>query len=75
MFVATVIRERVIERPSGTVERDSSGGSMGWVVVLIIVLVLAFLVFYYGIPAIRSVSTPQINVPKSIDVNVNSGGK
>jgi hypothetical protein len=74
--MATVVHERVVERPSGVVERDSSGGSMTGIIALIIVLILAFLVFYYGLPALKSATTaPQINVPKSVDVNVHTNGK
>lgn len=52
---------------------NNSGGPMGMIIVLIIVLVLAYLGFVYGLPAIRQmqVGAPQINVPSKIDVNIN----
>lgn len=51
---------------------DNSGGVLGIVIVLVVVAVLGYLVYVYGLPAIRQtqVSTPQINVPSTIDVNV-----
>ena len=74
--MATIVRDRVVERP---VVRDygrSDSGPLGGLIALILVLLVLFLVFYYGLPAIRSMTAgPTINVPKSIDVNVNNGGK
>ena len=49
---------------------DNSG--MGWLVGLILVIVLAWLLFYYGVPLLRAPANPQINVPGQIDVNVNT---
>lgn len=49
---------------------DNSG--MGFFAGVILLIVFLFLLFYYGIPAMRGNSgSPQINVPKQIDVNVN----
>lgn len=48
----------------------------GLIVGLILAIVFLFLLFYYGIPAIRSAgssATPQVNVPGKVDVNVHSG--
>jgi len=52
---------------------DNSGGPMGWIIGLVILLVVLYLGFVYGIPAIQriKVGTPQINIPSQIDVNVN----
>lgn len=52
---------------------NNSGGLTGMIIALIILLVLAYLGFVYGIPAIKQmqVGTPQINVPSKIDVNIN----
>lgn len=51
------------------------GGGTGLIMGVILLLVVAFLLFYYGIPALNRVgtSTPQINVPEKVDVNVNQG--
>lgn len=52
---------------------DNSGGPMGMIIGFVILLVLGYLIYVYGIPAIQQVKvgTPQINVPSQIDVNVN----
>ncbi len=52
---------------------NDSGGPIGWIVGLVILLVLGYLVYVYGLPAIRNTQeeTPQINIPSQIDVNVN----
>ncbi len=50
---------------------DNSGGPLGMILVLVVVLVLGYLVFIYGLPALRQVQTgTQINVPSQIDVNI-----
>lgn len=54
-----------------------SGSSMGWVIGLILLIVVLWLLFTYGLPAIRSAATPQVAIPERVDVNVNtpqSGG-
>ncbi len=50
---------------------DNSGGPMGMIIGIIVLIVLGYLVYVYGLPAIRQMGTPQINVPSKIDVNVN----
>ena len=51
---------------------DNSGGPMGMIIGIIVLVVLGYLVYVYGLPAVRNMSgTPQINVPSKIDVNVN----
>lgn len=51
---------------------DNSGGPMMMIVVLIVLLVLGYLGYVYGLPAIRQMTSggTQINVPSQIDVNV-----
>mgnify|MGYP001589605476 CR=1 FL=1 len=56
---------------------NESGESMGMVVGLIVLIVMAFLFFFYGLPAIKSMGSTQVNIPASqinvpskIDVNV-----
>lgn len=49
---------------------DNSGGPMGMIVGLIVVLVLGYLFVMYGIPAFKQMGTPQITIPSKIDVNV-----
>lgn len=52
---------------------SDSGGGMGMIVGLVILLVIGYLFWIYGLPAIRNmqVGTPQINIPSEIDVNIN----
>lgn len=60
----------VINNPGTTTENDSG---MGFVLGVILLLVVAFLFFVYGLPAItRSVSAPAVTVPDKVDVNVNT---
>ncbi len=49
--------------------RDSNPAS--WIIGLIILLVLAFLIFYYGLPALNRSSSPTVQVPERVDINVN----
>lgn len=49
---------------------DSTGG-LNFLLGLIALVVLLYVLFVYGLPALRnSTSAPQINVPGQIDVNV-----
>lgn len=54
--------------------QNDSSGPVGMIIVLVIVVVLAYLGYVYGLPAIRQMQTggvtPQINVPSDINVNV-----
>lgn len=51
--------------------RSDSG--TGFLLGLILMVVLAVVFFYYGLPALQnSFSGPQLNVPGKIDVNVNT---
>lgn len=54
---------------------DSSGLS-GMLMGLVLLLVITFLFFFYGLPALRSATQQapnnvNIEVPKQVDVNVN----
>jgi len=52
---------------------DNSGGPMGWIIGLVILVVLGYLGYIYGLPAIQNMKSgnPQINIPSQIDVNIN----
>lgn len=52
---------------------NNSGGPVGIIIALIVLVVLLYLGFVYGLPALRQMKsgTPQINVPSQIDVNIN----
>lgn len=50
---------------------NDSGGGMGMIIGLVVLVVLAYLFFVYGLPALKQIGSPQINVPSEIDVNIN----
>lgn len=50
---------------------NDSGGNMGMIIGLIVLVVFGYLFFVYGLPAVRQMTSgTQINVPSEIDVNV-----
>lgn len=58
-------------------EVHDSNSSMGWVLGLVMVALLALALFYYGLPALRNAGNSggtNINVPDKIDVNYNNPG-
>ena len=50
-----------------------SGNGVGMIIGLVALVVVVYLFFMFGLPAIKNlqVGTPQINVPSKIDVNIN----
>lgn len=50
---------------------NNSGGGVGVIIGLIVLAVVLFIFFVYGLPAIRQMGNPQINIPSKIDVNIN----
>ena len=52
---------------------NTSGGPVMIIIALIVVLAIVYLGFVYGLPALRNMKSggTQINVPDTIDVNVN----
>ncbi|KKU44633.1 MAG: hypothetical protein UX62_C0054G0011 [Microgenomates group bacterium GW2011_GWA2_46_7] len=63
----------VVNNPAPT---DNSSGN-GLVILSIVLLIMAAIFVYYGIPALRRMGAPQISVPTQIvvpdkvDVNIN----
>lgn len=58
----------VINNPNpGT---SDSGGGMGFLAGIVLLVVVVFLFIIYGLPALRQSAGPQINVPDKVDVNV-----
>lgn len=56
----------------------SDNGAIATIIGIFVIIVLALLFFYFGLPAISKLGAPQvnvpapvINVPSEIDVNVN----
>lgn len=58
-------------------EHHTSTGDSGlsWIIGLIVLIVLAWLLFAYGLPLLQSTNNPQINIPGQIDVNLNQPGQ
>ena len=54
-------------------QSNDSGGSTGMIVGIIVLVVLAYLFFVYGLPAVKQNQSggTQINVPDKIEVDVN----
>lgn len=53
---------------------ESEGSGVGFLVGIIVLAVLAVIFFVYGLPLLQGAAgndTTEVNVPKSIDVNVN----
>lgn len=60
----------IVNTPGTTA--DSTGG-LGFFLGVLLLLVIAFLFFVYGLPVLNSVATgPNIAVPDKVDVNVNT---
>ena len=56
--------------------QDNSSSSMGFIFAILLLLLVGFLFFTYGLPALRNAtSAPQINIPSEVDINVNEGGE
>jgi len=66
--MATVINNP----PSNT--SDSSGNGMGFLLGVIVLIVFVALLIIYGLPYLRNMSgfSAQVNVPKDVNVNVNT---
>lgn len=60
----------VINNPSGTT--DSTTNGVGVVLSIVLLLALVFALVYYGIPSARRAFTTNVNVPRSVDVNINN---
>lgn len=60
----------IIVNKSNSPEADGSG--VGFLFGIIIILVLGFLIFVFGMPFLRKVmtSSPEVNVPGKVDVNI-----
>lgn len=50
---------------------NDSGDGMGMIIGVIGLVILVYLFVIYGLPAIRQMGSPQINIPGKIDVNIN----
>ncbi len=70
----------IINNPDSGGNNGDGGSGMGMVIGIIVLVIILALFFVYGLPALRnggSDSGTDVNVPDSIDVNVDtptSGG-
>lgn len=66
---------RVIEETGDThiihEHTDGSGSNSLMLILELVLLAIFVFIFYYGLPALKSTMSPQINVPGQVDVNVN----
>jgi hypothetical protein len=64
----------VVNTPASSQE---SGSGVGFLMGIILLFVFLFLIWYYGLPMLRGATqtqtSPTINVPEQVDVNVNGG--
>lgn len=66
----------IVNNPPATNTNGSNGS--GFLVGVILLILAVVVLLFYGIPYLRgsvASSTPQINVPGTVDVNVNQPGK
>lgn len=62
----------VVNNPAPAPQTES-GGNMGLIVGLVVLFVVGYLFFMFGLPALKQMQfgNPQINIPSKIDVNIN----
>ncbi len=59
----------IVNTPAST----ESGNNMGIIIGIIVLVIMGYLFFAYGLPEIQKVQlgTPQVTIPAKIDVTVN----
>lgn len=57
----------IVNTPPST---NESGNNLELILGLIILLVVGYLFIVYGLPAVRQMQSPQINIPDKVDINV-----
>ena len=62
----------IVNTPAPAAQSD---GSTGMIVGFIVLAAVLFIFFVYGLPAIRHMGSPQINIPSKIDININQPNK
>jgi hypothetical protein len=64
----------VVNNPADTGHSHESDSGMGFVIGVILLVVFALLLIFYGLPLLRGNTTqPQFNIPGRVDVNLNQG--
>jgi len=69
--MAEIITEPRREHVVHHVEESNNSNALGTVLAIILLVVLALLFIYYGLPFLRNATTPQAAIPERVDVNVN----
>lgn len=65
----------VINNVPAAPAQDSGGNGIGFLVGIIVLALIAYLFFVYGIPAVQrgaSMSAPTVQVPSELNVNVDT---
>lgn len=62
----------IVNNPAPVAETSSG---IGMILGLIFLAAAVLLFFLYGLPAIRRLGSPQINIPNKIDVNISQQNK
>jgi LPXTG-motif cell wall-anchored protein len=65
----------IVNTPAAPQTSDSSGAT-GLMIGLVLLAIFAFLMFFYGLPALRNTtqqapSNVNVDIPDKVDVNVN----
>lgn len=86
MIINNLVLEKIIQKEGEYImttivntpaPAENSGNNMGMIIGLFVLIILGYLFFSYGLPAIQNVRlgtptiNPQINIPGKIDVTVN----
>lgn len=51
---------------------EDNSDATGWVIGLVALAIVAFLFFYYAVPALTNNAANSVQVPSTIDVNLNN---
>lgn len=63
----------VINQPAPAPVHEHSGSGMGFLFGIVLLVILAVLLFTYGIPMLtNSFTGPQVGIPEKVDVNINT---
>lgn len=51
---------------------SGDGNGAGFILGIVLLLALILLFFYYGLPYVRSLTAPQVNIPDRVNVNIDA---
>lgn len=64
----TIIHEHVREPQ---INEEPGASYVGPIILVLSLLLIIFLIFNYGLPYINRASSPQVQIPENVDVNIN----